>query len=1495
MKIQISRDSHNPLKRYSGVYQQQGRMLTDADWNALMDILKYRLFDVLRDVVGGGTPQQGGMEIVSGGVAPRLKPGRIYVDGLAAEVQGDDTVSGGSADFAFDQQGDFPFPPPLADAGTDYRLYADVWERSVVFLEDPDLRDAGLHGADTCTRTQTMVQIKWCPTARNPEDPSENPPRGNTLLTLELRQGSTGPDPCDPCADELALQERVGNYLFRVEIHDVETDASGQPRKITFKWSSENGAEQYAVGQEPPGFKSPNWVYEFFSGEGATERFASEKHLGVHLATGGWDPVRGRLAHGYPETPPAGFSLVRRWDGACVVERAADGTWDLAAGSEGSDRGVPLSAASGSDAPGHFIPGTAIGINLDAMVLTLDLQNRPAVAGDFWYAPVREAANQPGDTLLDAAAPIGIVHHYLTLAQVSGGTVTLFPGAECRRHEFPPLTDLHAEDICFNNSQCQMPIAHTVQEAIDRLCQERDLRHHNKHLHGWGIVCGLQLECGPEVAGNGSRREQVVVQDGYAIDCSGNDVILDQPALFNLLDRITQFDQDNPDRPLLDANGDGSACLSVRLDESGAPVFDIERYDSSQNDFQRILDGTLLMDFYNDCIKALVDAVKEELTPETPTQTKALVGPAQRRLTALLNLVIQLFNPTNGRYVFLSPAEHAILEKFYLRLIELLKSKTFCAMFQDARFPAYPFPDTGMATFFGKGFHTRLRLHPSGETLFSCGGADSKIHIYHTQKQELIDILDMPAGEGAEVRDVAFSPDGKQLYAIAWLKGTDTVFKVADFNGTTYEWRQPTTVFCDLKFTTLAGPPSGREEQLFAIGKGRGLYILNPEKILTEAKPRPEPKYAFNAVGHLVLGAGATQAYATASGGNDATDRYDRVAFMDVATLPDGDNAPPGKILTLQHPESNETLTGDDDIALGSTDPREAERLYVVTRPAKSGNQKHLLTFEKLAPAAILDVENTAIRLLFHPATKQLLLSMEDGYRIQVVDPTGAKTVTDRHPVQISPIALAGDEQSGQVYALNFLSNTVSSVPAKELNTDAAFLKSLEDYRTAVLSAFLRLLGGLVQYLKDCGCHKLLVDCPDCDEKDKLFLGVAEVREREIYKVCNFSKRKYVMKLPTLNYWLSIVPIIPLIKLGVEKLCCAVLPDLASQFIQTPQPGTVSHRIQSQPLRKGVRTYQQTDIKGEWRAQQKTLNVGGLLFKDAVTSRVESSSFQQPGIRKSLILGGEVNTTRKDLEAGGVTVEKVETYDPALGTRNLIELGKAPVRVAPGTKITLYEKDGKVMYYRLAEPVEVTGVSDTVKKEIETLEKRKTALGDMSDVNAELARADAKRTEIMNLAALRQELGTLSQEKSTMQQELAAAREEIAALKAERTVVADLGTLKTELDQLTAARQAEATGLADLEKRRTTVADDLTKLQGSLDTMSKMHKEISVEIARERPVREVSGITKEMDAHLRELGIRTVAELAVADPAVIAPRGAPITPTLARTLISRAKKRIAPR
>src|SRR5512133_3153991 len=130
MKTEISRGSHQPEKRYSGVYQQQGRMLTDADWNELVDILKEQLNDALKDVVGNGSPLHRNVVNNDTGT-PKLQWGYLYVDGVQAMVRPDATSP---PDFTYDNQEDFPSPPALPVAAVPYYYYADVWERTITQL-----------------------------------------------------------------------------------------------------------------------------------------------------------------------------------------------------------------------------------------------------------------------------------------------------------------------------------------------------------------------------------------------------------------------------------------------------------------------------------------------------------------------------------------------------------------------------------------------------------------------------------------------------------------------------------------------------------------------------------------------------------------------------------------------------------------------------------------------------------------------------------------------------------------------------------------------------------------------------------------------------------------------------------------------------------------------------------------------------------------------------------------------------------------------------------------------------------------------------------------------------------------------------------------------------------------------------------------------------------------------------------------------------------------
>src|SRR5215470_17217358 len=57
----FSRDSYDPVKRFSRVFMQQGRVQLDADWNEQSDILLHYLRSLAADLIGphGGSGQPG--------------------------------------------------------------------------------------------------------------------------------------------------------------------------------------------------------------------------------------------------------------------------------------------------------------------------------------------------------------------------------------------------------------------------------------------------------------------------------------------------------------------------------------------------------------------------------------------------------------------------------------------------------------------------------------------------------------------------------------------------------------------------------------------------------------------------------------------------------------------------------------------------------------------------------------------------------------------------------------------------------------------------------------------------------------------------------------------------------------------------------------------------------------------------------------------------------------------------------------------------------------------------------------------------------------------------------------------------------------------------------------------------------------------------------------------------------------------------------------------
>jgi len=103
------------------------------------------------------------------------------------------------------------------------------------------------------------------------------------------------------------------------------------------------------------------------------------------------------------------------------------------------------------------------------------------------------------------------------------------------------------------------------------------------------------------------------------------------------------------------------------------------------------------------------------------------------------------------------------------------------------------------------------------------------------------------------------------------------------------------------------------------------------------------------------------------------------------------------------------------------------------------------------------------------------------------------------------------------------------------------------------------LIAIIVQVLLDCICRALLPPCSPDPTDDRIILACVTVRGDKIIRVCNFACRRYAGSFPAWSYWMSLVPVLPVLGYVLRKLCCS--PDLV--HASSPVVNELERLIQS--------------------------------------------------------------------------------------------------------------------------------------------------------------------------------------------------------------------------------------------------------------------------------------------------------------------------------------------
>jgi hypothetical protein len=190
----ISRYLHQPRKRYSGARLQQGRLLLDSDFNESAQLAAEERREALLDFLGASaSPDQGfsmgqplgapipaqssalspgdALPVVSVALGevtvsarnPSVRAGSLYLGGRRLALEAPEPLLF-QRDFLQMKPGDAPPIPVPEDPEQPVVFrelyYLHAWEQGVTAVEDPEVLEPALGGADTSVRVRRMRRVE---------------------------------------------------------------------------------------------------------------------------------------------------------------------------------------------------------------------------------------------------------------------------------------------------------------------------------------------------------------------------------------------------------------------------------------------------------------------------------------------------------------------------------------------------------------------------------------------------------------------------------------------------------------------------------------------------------------------------------------------------------------------------------------------------------------------------------------------------------------------------------------------------------------------------------------------------------------------------------------------------------------------------------------------------------------------------------------------------------------------------------------------------------------------------------------------------------------------------------------------------------------------------------------------------------------------------------------------------------------------------------------
>jgi hypothetical protein len=241
-------------------------------------------------------------------------------------------------------------------------------------------------------------------------------------------------------------------------------------------------------------------------------------------------------------------------------------------------------------------------------------------------------------------------------------------------------------------------------------------------------------------------------------------------------------------------------------------------------------------------------------------------------------------------------------------------------------------------------------------------------------------------------------------------------------------------------------------------------------------------------------------------------------------------------------------------------------------------------------------------------------------------------------------------------------------------------------YLTAIQTSIQASLSALFEFLRECVCHDLLPPCPADPGDDRLILACLTVRDGEIVDICNFGCRQFAGGFPSFSYWLSAIPIVPLIKAVVGALCCGT--ELKRQGV-----------VRGAMVAKGVSPVESVFMESNFALPKTWLQTMGDFAQkfswDGLTSSVPVGQ-----LNLATLGGMSTQNAAQTLKTFGVTSETV-----MVNSRAEIPLSRASFKsfAKQGDHVVIYQSGDTILAVQPAAPAASAQAVADLRSQLESL------------------------------------------------------------------------------------------------------------------------------------------------------------------------------------------------